>query len=116
MKMWISRVAMVSIMLVGGLGFYLFRASPYEPTPADSRCLSTEPDHGMFVPTLLNPPHIYGLGLTYATHIRETSWNLDRIAGKPDGGRHSIPTSGNAKLRHQEARRRWQDLILRPME
>jgi 2-keto-4-pentenoate hydratase/2-oxohepta-3-ene-1,7-dioic acid hydratase in catechol pathway len=64
-------------------GYYSFAASSQAPKPADFNCLGTEEGDGQLSPLKLNPKYIYGLGLTYATHLKETGSKFDRNTSPP---------------------------------
>jgi 2-keto-4-pentenoate hydratase/2-oxohepta-3-ene-1,7-dioic acid hydratase in catechol pathway len=53
------------------------------PRPADFDCLELDERHGWLVPLELQPGRIYGLGLTYASHARETGSSLDPAPPPP---------------------------------
>lgn len=53
-------------------GCYLFTPLSHLPSPANFYCLGTQKNEGELLPLRLQPKHIYGVGLTYTTHLRET--------------------------------------------
>ena len=54
-----------------------FRLLSHQPRPADFHCLGLHKRDGRLQPLTLQPANIYGLGLTYAAHIKETSSRFD---------------------------------------
>lgn len=58
-------------------GCYLFTPLSRLPSPANFYCLGIEKKEGELSPLELQPKHIYGIGLTYATHLRETGTEFD---------------------------------------
>ena len=58
-------------------GCYLFTPLSRIPKPANFHYLWTEEADGQVVPLQLNPKNIYGMGLTYAAHLRETGSKFD---------------------------------------
>jgi 2-keto-4-pentenoate hydratase/2-oxohepta-3-ene-1,7-dioic acid hydratase in catechol pathway len=65
-------------VLALGLGTYLFIPPCYDQlSPAKFDCLTPEQDGGSLVPLKLNPKNIYGMGLTYSKHIKETASPYD---------------------------------------
>ncbi|MFA5864807.1 MAG: fumarylacetoacetate hydrolase family protein [Phycisphaerae bacterium] len=69
------------VILVTGLvvlALYLFLPPRYPHLrPADIQPLPTGPNDGRLVPLTLKPNVIYGMGLTYSTHIKETASPFD---------------------------------------
>jgi 2-keto-4-pentenoate hydratase/2-oxohepta-3-ene-1,7-dioic acid hydratase in catechol pathway len=60
------------------LGGYLFTPPNYDQLkPAEFDCLTPGQDGGKLVPLELNPKNIYGMGLTYSKHIKETASPYD---------------------------------------
>jgi 2-keto-4-pentenoate hydratase/2-oxohepta-3-ene-1,7-dioic acid hydratase in catechol pathway len=47
------------------------------PSPADFYCLHPHKEKGRLLPLDIQPQHIYGMGFTYATHIKETGFEFD---------------------------------------
>ncbi len=90
-------------MLVLGFGGYLFIPPCYDQLkPADFDCLTSAEDEGDLLPLALNPKNIYGMGLTYSEHIKETAspynpqtppviFRKERISLGPAGGEVKVP-------------------------
>jgi 2-keto-4-pentenoate hydratase/2-oxohepta-3-ene-1,7-dioic acid hydratase in catechol pathway len=64
-------------------GYHSFALSSQSPKPADFNCLGTREGDGQLLPLELSPKHIYGLGLTYATHLKETGSKFNRSTPPP---------------------------------
>lgn len=58
-------------------GCYLFTPIARIPRPANFNCLNSGIDEGEIVPLELAPSRIYGMGLTYATHLKEIGAEFD---------------------------------------
>lgn len=58
-------------------GCHLFTPLSRLPSPANFYCLGTQENEGQLFPLVLQPKHIYGMGLTYATHFKETGSEFD---------------------------------------
>ena len=67
---------LISITLIYS-GCYLFTPLSRLPSPADFYCLGIQKNEGRLSPLELQPGHIYGIGLTYAAHLRETGTEFD---------------------------------------
>jgi 2-keto-4-pentenoate hydratase/2-oxohepta-3-ene-1,7-dioic acid hydratase in catechol pathway len=81
--MMIKTAAIVGILLLlvlGALGYYLWRPLAHEPKPATLRCYDL--GDGSYVP-LEVPPEAFGIGLSYAGHIDETASSFDPEAIPP---------------------------------
>jgi len=85
------------------IGWYLFRPLKHHPKPAPFACLH-ESD-GKFKTIALKPEHIFGIGLSYASHIDETAHEFDPKGRpavfikasrslQPGGGATKIPATG----------------------
>jgi len=53
------------------------------PKPADVHCLPIGKADGRLVPLDITPKHIYGIGLTYSIHIKETGSKFDSNTPPP---------------------------------
>ncbi|HRZ86257.1 MAG TPA: fumarylacetoacetate hydrolase family protein [bacterium] len=62
----------------------------HQPQPADFACLEAREGAGRLVPLELRPKNIYGMGLTYATHIRETASRFDPHEAPPVFRKQSV--------------------------
>ncbi|MBW2546348.1 MAG: hypothetical protein JRE82_03775, partial [Deltaproteobacteria bacterium] len=65
----IKLAALIAIVLLLGLvalGYYLFRPLAHKPRPARFHCYDIA--EGSYVP-LGTPPQAFGVGLSYASHI-----------------------------------------------
>ena len=62
---------------IGLSGCLAYTGSLRAPSPANFAYLWTEESHGEIVPLDLNPRNIYGMGLTYASHLKETGQGFD---------------------------------------
>ncbi|MEM6766875.1 MAG: fumarylacetoacetate hydrolase family protein [Bacteroidota bacterium] len=71
------------VLVLAGLGYYLFRPLTHTPIPADCTCQKVE--DGSFLPmdSLPAPGQIFGMGLTYAKHLEETASEYDPAAIPP---------------------------------
>ena len=58
------------------LFIYLFSPNPMPSVP-DFDCVGISADDGILKPLNLNPRHIYGIGLSYSSHIQETASNFN---------------------------------------
>jgi len=58
-------------------GCYVFTPLSRLPSPANFYCLGIQKNEGRLSPLELQPRHIYGIGLTYAAHLRETGTEFD---------------------------------------
>lgn len=84
MKLRIS--SFVGVLLVLSLfscGCYLFTPLSRVPRPADFLFKWTDPADGRFEKLELAPGNIYGMGLTYAQHLKETGSEFDPGAPPP---------------------------------
>ena len=73
----IKLAALIAIVLLLGLvalGYYLFRPLAHKPRPARFHCYNIA--EGSYVP-LGTPPQAFGVGLSYASHIEETASKFD---------------------------------------
>lgn len=69
-----------ALVLIGLLGFHLFRPLRARPKPAEFECYDL--GQGACVP-LEVPPHAFGIGLSYAGHIQETASDFDPDVSLP---------------------------------
>jgi 2-keto-4-pentenoate hydratase/2-oxohepta-3-ene-1,7-dioic acid hydratase in catechol pathway len=60
-----------------------FNSSAQAPKPANFNCLGAREGDGQLLPLELKPKHIYGLGLTYAAHLKETGSKFNRDTPPP---------------------------------
>jgi 2-keto-4-pentenoate hydratase/2-oxohepta-3-ene-1,7-dioic acid hydratase in catechol pathway len=74
MMNWFWAALIGVVILLGVLVVYLFRPLAHKPEPAALDCLDIA--EGSYQP-LETPGHIYGVGLSYAGHIRETASEFD---------------------------------------
>ena len=72
--LFISLLILISLICSG---CYLFTPLSRLPLPANFYCLGTQENEGGLLPLTLQPKHIYGVGLTYATHLKETGSEFD---------------------------------------
>jgi len=63
--------------------YYSFASSSQVPRPANFNCLGTGSGDGQLLPLEPKPKYIYGLGLTYATHLKETGSKFNRDIPPP---------------------------------
>ena len=74
-------LAIVAVLAVfTALGYALFRPLPNEPEPADFSCYDL--GQGAYVP-LGVPDQAFGIGLSYAAHIRETASSFEPEQAPP---------------------------------
>lgn len=59
--------------LIAGLALYLFRPLSNIPAPADFTCIDIADGSFVAMDSLPEPQHIYGMGLTYSQHLKETA-------------------------------------------
>lgn len=81
-----ERIRLIALLLIIFMccpGCYLFTPMSHMPTPASFHCLPTESSSGRLSALSLNPDRIYGMGLTYATHLRETGSRFDPSVPPP---------------------------------
>jgi 2-keto-4-pentenoate hydratase/2-oxohepta-3-ene-1,7-dioic acid hydratase in catechol pathway len=64
-------------------GCYLFTPLSNIPRPADFRCVGLRKGDGRLLPLELDPKRIYGIGLSYADHLKETGSDFDPEAHPP---------------------------------
>lgn len=71
-----STYSVVAAVLLAGLagpcGCSLIVPHSHQPRPAEFVRIGVRADEGTLIPMMLQPKNIYGMGLTYATHIKET--------------------------------------------
>ena len=68
----------LSALAVLALGFCLSGCrSASAPRPADFHCLGIGKEDGRLLPLKLKPERIYGMGMSYSSHIRETGHRFD---------------------------------------
>jgi 2-keto-4-pentenoate hydratase/2-oxohepta-3-ene-1,7-dioic acid hydratase in catechol pathway len=81
LKISITRKRVVWLLValaLAGFASLLFLPPHYpQLKPVAFDCLGSTGQDGRMVPLKLNPVHIYGLGLTYSTHIKETASPYD---------------------------------------
>lgn len=80
MKTIVVLVVAALVTLFAGLAFYLFRPLGTQPRPADLQCYDR--GQGAYVP-LSAPEHAFGIGLSYAAHIKETASTFDADGSPP---------------------------------
>lgn len=97
---WLSLLLLALVVGSIGLATYLFRPLGHPPRPASFECLDLS--EGSYVP-LAAPGRAYGVGLSYADHIKETAsefrpetpppiFEKDARAWASDGDTVSIPS------------------------
>jgi 2-keto-4-pentenoate hydratase/2-oxohepta-3-ene-1,7-dioic acid hydratase in catechol pathway len=83
----VRRLAILCILIIAAClacsAFYALAFSYTIPKPADFNCLVAQAGDGELLPLKLDPKHIYGLGLTYATHLKETGSKFNRDTPPP---------------------------------
>lgn len=62
----------IIIIIVLGVGSYIFWPMIYTPTPADCECLLVNNDTGKLVPLQIDRKNVYGVALTYAGIISQS--------------------------------------------
>ena len=77
MKRKIFLAVLVVTVCVNCSGCYLFTPSARIPKPTHFTYLHNVKTDGRLLPLELNPKNIYGMGLTYAAHLRETGQEFD---------------------------------------
>ena len=60
-------------VLIAGLAIYLFRPLSNIPSPAVFTCIDIADGSFMAMDSLPKPQFIYGMGLTYSQHLKETA-------------------------------------------
>ena len=107
MNQSIKRISIaLAIVAFGLFAWYLFRPLSVIPIPAQFECLNLE--DGAFIPLDSFSGKIYGMGLTYAGHIKETASDFDPDIDPPvfikpyhtilkNGGRVAIPSKNDIK-------------------
>lgn len=91
-------------VLIAGLAIYLFRPLSNIPSPADFTCVDISDGSFLAMDSLPEPQYIYGMGLTYSQHLKETAaeFNLGELPPifykkkqslSRDGDQVSLPTS-----------------------
>ena len=78
-------IGIVVLLALMALGYYLFRPLAHKPKPARFHCYDVT--QGSYVP-LDPPPHAFGIGLSYASHIEETASDFDPDAIPPIFRKH----------------------------
>jgi 2-keto-4-pentenoate hydratase/2-oxohepta-3-ene-1,7-dioic acid hydratase in catechol pathway len=78
-------VAIVVLLAIVALGYYLFRPLAHKPKPGAFHCYDFA--RGSYVP-LDPPPQAFGVGLSYAAHIEETASKFDPEAPPPIFRKH----------------------------
>jgi 2-keto-4-pentenoate hydratase/2-oxohepta-3-ene-1,7-dioic acid hydratase in catechol pathway len=93
MRRTLLGVAVVLLLCVAALGYFLLRPLSHVPVPADFQCYDL--GQGAYVP-LDAPTQAFGVGLSYAGHIEETASSFDPDAAPPVfvKGRSSLVRSG----------------------
>jgi 2-keto-4-pentenoate hydratase/2-oxohepta-3-ene-1,7-dioic acid hydratase in catechol pathway len=76
-------LTLIAVICLTHSAYYSFASSSPAPKPANFNCLGTQEGDGRLLPLTLNPKHIYGLGLTYATHLKEIGSKFDRNTPPP---------------------------------
>ena len=100
---------LVLFLLMTGLLYYLFRPMNNIPDPASFTCIDMTEGHFIPFDSLPKAKNIYGMGLTYSDHLRETAAEFDPSIPPPifkkklssltrTGSSVSIPSS--AELRN----------------
>lgn len=77
--------ALIALLLLGSLVYYLVRPLAVVPTPASFTCYDL--GQGAYVP-IAPPPWAFGVGLAYATHIEETASSFDPEGTPPVFEKH----------------------------
>lgn len=67
----------ILIVSIAGLSYYLFRPLSNIPQPATFTCLDMKEGQFISRDSLPSPQHIYGMGLTYSQHLKETASEYD---------------------------------------
>ena len=80
MRKTLLGVAVVLLLCVAALGYFLLRPLSHVPVPADFQCYDL--GQGAYVP-LDAPTQAFGVGLSYAGHIEETASSFDPDAAPP---------------------------------
>jgi len=80
MRRTLLGVAVVLLLCVAALGYFLLRPLSHVPVPADFQCYDL--GQGAYVP-LDAPSQAFGVGLSYAGHIEETASSFDPDAAPP---------------------------------
>ncbi len=80
MRRTLLGVAVVLLLCVAALGYFLLRPLSHVPVPADFQCYDL--GQGAYVP-LDAPTQAFGVGLSYAGHIEETASSFDPDAAPP---------------------------------
>ncbi|MBX2874950.1 MAG: fumarylacetoacetate hydrolase family protein [Saprospiraceae bacterium] len=73
----------VLFVCIAGLAIYLFRPLSNVPSPAEFTCFGLEDGTFMAMDSLPAPQHIYGMGLTYSQHLKETAADFNPGAIPP---------------------------------
>ena len=93
-------VFIILALVTMGLAYYLFRPVSNIPKPAAFACVAIK--DGKFIPKADLPPaqHIYGMGLTYSQHLKETATEFDADVPPPIFKKklHSV-TSNQSKVK-----------------
>ncbi len=86
----------IAVVLIAGLALYLFRPLSNAPSPAEFTCLDIADGNFIDIDSLPAPQHIYGMGLTYSQHLRETAaaFNLGAIPPIFHKKQHSLGGDG----------------------
>ncbi|MGB5415690.1 MAG: fumarylacetoacetate hydrolase family protein [Polyangiales bacterium] len=80
MRRTLLGVAVVLLLCVAALGYFLLRPLSHVPVPADFQCYDL--GQGAYVP-LDAPSQAFGVGLSYAGHIEETASSFDPDSAPP---------------------------------
>ena len=68
----VKHFIVIIIIIVLGVGSYIFWPMIYTPTPANFECLTVNSDTGKLIPLQLDRNNIYGIALTYSGIIYQT--------------------------------------------
>lgn len=74
---------LITIVCLTCFEYYSFASYSQAPKPADFNCLGTGEGDGQLLPLDIKPKNIYGLGLTYATHLKETGSKFNKAVPPP---------------------------------
>lgn len=71
------------VLCLAGLAYYLFRPLSNIPPPADFSCVAITDGKFIHRDSLPKPQHIFGMGLTYSQHLKETASEYDPAIPPP---------------------------------
>ena len=110
----VKKMILVAIaVLLASLAIYLFRPLSNIPSPAAFTCIDIADGSFLAMDSLPEPQYIYGMGLTYSQHLKETAAEFNPGELPPifykkkqslsrDGDQINLPTSGQMIQASQE--------------